>query len=222
MRRLRLTRDERSAVFRGDDRALRRSRRPKTEPGEVHILASTRGGRQVVDRETGATVEIPRKPTVWIEIHQVELRRGEWLVRFGIHDERQPLRRLAPTPGPYSEPSLKTRLRKPRSERGEPWTAETERGYGAGRAAIDPLEAVDDATLAVFATQARQNRLAFRAAIAAEDEAVIEELRRRRERAIRDRLRETLSNLQPDAQTELLAAIEREIVQAETGFDAAA
>jgi len=158
---LKLTRAERRAIFNGDYRALKRPNKPAVKAGQVHVLSWTRGGRQVVDRETGAMVEVPRKPTVWIEFKEPELRSGEWLVRFSAHDEREPLRLLAATPGPPSEGGLRTRQRAPekvpqRGEEHESWTTETERGYsGSGRRAVDHLQAVDDETLVEFATVAR-------------------------------------------------------------------
>jgi hypothetical protein len=209
---LSLTRQERSAIFRGDDRALRRVRRPAVRAGDRIVLSYSRGGRQVVDRETGATVEIPREPTVWIEVRKPELRGSYWLVRFAICDRRQPIRRLGATPGPHSSPALKTRLRtaeRARKQPIEPWTPETERGYSGGKMAIDPLEAVGDDVLAEFSAIARRNSAAY----AAEQMEASGELRRRRERAVRSRLREALASLQPEGQLELLAAIEREIEQ---------
>lgn len=206
---MKLRAEERTAIFRGDYRALRRKTKPPIKGGEVKVLSWTRGGRQVVDRESGATVEIPRKPTVWVEFKAPELSDGEWIIRFTAHDEREPLRLLASTPGP-STPGLKTRQRKPedvpkRGEQREPWTKETERGYiGTSVRAIDPAEGVDDEALRAYSTEARANFAQFRVELR-------EDVRRKRERAIRDRLRETLKGLDPYGQVELLAAIERAI-----------
>lgn len=158
---MKLTLAERRAIYRGDYRALRRPQKPKINAGQVHVLAWTKGGKQIVDYETGATVEIPKKPTIWIVFSEPELRDGEWLVRFTAYDEREPTRMLAPTPGPPTEGGLKTRWRNPesvtkRGEEREPWTPESERGYGASaRRAVDPLQAVDDEALTEFATVAR-------------------------------------------------------------------
>lgn len=72
---------------------------------------------------------------------------------------------------------------------------------------IDPEASVDDPdTLSRFETEGRLSRLQQR-----EDRQTAKEVRRKRERAIRDRLRETLSGLEPLAQTELLASIEQTI-----------
>lgn len=158
---MKLTRSERRAVFNGDYRALRRPSKPGVKAGETRVLSWTRGGRQIVDRDTGATVEIPRKPTVWIEFKEPELRDGEWLIRYVPHDQREPLRLLGATPGPPSEAGLKTRWRPPsnvpaRGEQHESWTPETERGYGSsGQRAIDHGEGVDDDTLRGYSADAR-------------------------------------------------------------------
>lgn len=216
-----LTRAERRAIFRGDHRALRRDRRPAVKGGDSLVLAWTRRSRQVVDRETGAVVEIPREPTVWIEFREPELREGTWLIRFVVRDARQPLRLLGAAPSPRSAPGLKTRWRDaddvpPRGEHHEPWTPETERGYVAGgRAAIDSAEAVDDETLRGFVARARHDRAEFERELAEESKEMEEEARRKKERAIRDRLRETLKDLPPEGQVSLLAAIEREIKNAQ-------
>jgi len=188
------------------------------EAGDCIVLAWSRGGRQVIDRQSGATVDVPRRPTIWIEIREPELRDGIWLIRYAIRDRREPLRRLAPVPGPRSS-GLRTRQRPAeavprRGEAREPWTPETERGYGAGRVAIDQLEAVDDATLSAFAAEARRKRTESLEALGKESQEMSEELRRKRERAVRDRLRQTLIELHPDRQMELLATLEREILSA--------
>lgn len=218
---MKLTPTERAAIFRGDHRALKRSRRPQVKDGQKHVLSWTRGGRQVVDRETGAVVEIPRKPTVWIEFMEPELRGREWIVQIIAYDEREPIRRLGATPGPPSEAGLKTRGRAPeevkaKGERTESWTDETERGYtGSGRTAIDPSEGVDDAALTRYATEGRNDRAEFRRELEAEQAELSEETRRRKENAIKRRLRDALGNLPPGQQVALLAVLDREIVRAE-------
>jgi len=218
---MRLTRAERRAIFDGDHRALHRDRRPPVKAGSTLVLSWTKRTRYVVDRDTGAVIEIPRRPTIWIEFKEPELRDGAWLLQFVVHDERQPLRLLGATPSPRSAPGLKTRWRDSddvveRGEHEESWTPETERGYVAGgRAAIDPAEAVDDETLRGFSARARHDRAEFQKELAEENTEMEEEARRKRERAVRDRLRETLKSLPPEGQVSLLAAIERELQKAQ-------
>lgn len=160
---LTLTTEERKAIFRGDHRALKRPSKPDVKGGDNHILSWTRGGRQIVDRSTGATIDIPRKPAVWIELKEPALKEGIWVIQFIAHDDRQPLRLLGSTPGPAGEAGLKTRWRNPLQvprvgERTESWSLESERGYtGSGRAAIDPAEGVDDESLRTFSARARIN-----------------------------------------------------------------
>lgn len=219
---MKLTTEERKAIFSGDHRALKRKNKPDVKAGDKLILSWTRGGRQIVDRGTGQTIEIPRKPTIWIECMEPELREGGWVVRIIGHDERQPLRLLASTPGPKQEAGLKTRWRNPdrvpkRGEERESWTLETARGYsGSGRTAIDPAEGVDDDCLRTFAAQGVNRRCEFREKMAADSAELRVETRRKQERAVRDRLREAIRQLTPEAQVELMARIELEIRNAST------
>ena len=165
---MKLKPEERKAIFAGDNRALRRKEQPEVREGQTLVLAWSRGGKQFVERNEEArkkaaaagaklTIDIPRKPTLWIEMAEPRLRDGEWLIEFKINDHREPMRLLAPPPSPKREPGLKTRWRPPeqvpkRGKEREYFTAETERGYGAGgRSAVDEREGVDDATLAEYA-----------------------------------------------------------------------
>lgn len=214
---LTLTQDERKAIFRGDHRALKRPTKPDVKAGDKRVLSWTRGGRQIVDRETGATIEIPRKPTVWIEFKQPELRDGEWIAQFIARDIREPTRYLGSTPGPPTEAGLKTRWRSPEAvaDRGEAissWTQESERGYtGSGRTAIDPAEGVDDGTLETFSAQARNTHVEFKRELETEKREMKLDARKKWERGVRSRLSETLAAMTPDEQVNLLARIEQEL-----------
>jgi hypothetical protein len=158
----RLVPGEKKAIRAGDTRALRREQKPKVKDGQILVLVWSKGGKQFVERshrdrekaaEAGAvlTIDIPRKPTLWIELAEPRLKGGEWLVEFRINDHREPTRLLAPPPSPPREPGLKTRWREKVPKRGqqeERFTPETERGYGGGgKSATDEREAVDDAYL---------------------------------------------------------------------------
>lgn len=215
MTKLTLSKDERRGIFAGSDRALRRAIRPKIKAGDSLILAWSRGGKQIVDYDSGETIEIPRKPTVWIEFRAPELRDGTWLLGFSIQDVRQSTRHLAATPGPRRQAGLKTRWEDgsnvpAKGEETERWTAETARGYtGSARAAIDTLEGVGDDDLQTFAAQARNARAEFRQELEVEQVELRAEARRRRERDIRRRIREKLEQLSPVAQVEFMAKLER-------------
>lgn len=145
----RLTREERKRIFAGDSTAIRRKERPDIEPGAQIVLSWTRGGRHIVDRENGATIDLPRIPTLWIHITERRRQEGEWLVRFRIEDRREAERFVHRAPSGRRAVGLKTRLRPkeevPRREAPESFTSETERGYAAtGRGAVDELSAVPD------------------------------------------------------------------------------
>lgn len=201
---IKLTRDERRAIFAGDYRALKRKSRPTVKAGNKLVLSWTRRSRHVADRATGTVVEIPRKPAVWIEFREPEVKDGIWLIRFSAHDGRQPLRLLGGTPSPRAD----------NDEAG--WTPDTERGYvGSARAAIDLVEAEDDETLRGRAAEARCDRAEFRRELEEQNADLAAEARRKRERAIRDRLSVTLKGLRPEAQLALMAAVEQALQRAD-------
>jgi hypothetical protein len=169
---LHLTRKERSQVFAGTLNVLRRPKRPDLEPGETFVVSSTRARKQIVDRDNGATVDIPRQPNLWITVKGWKLKDGEWEAPVSIHDVREPTRRLAAPPGGHSrQAGLRTRSgqtvdaegqTRPRripakGEEVEHFTAESERGYGgSATTAIDEAAAVDDATLDEFTRRVQQ------------------------------------------------------------------
>jgi hypothetical protein len=149
-----LTRDERRRIYQADYTALKRPEKPDVEPGDTIVLSWTRGVKQVVDRDTGATIEVPRIPTFWIEVTEIIRHTDEWVVRFKVEDRREPNRVLmAGTPGVKRQAGLKTRWRKPKDvppkgTQTESWTAESERGYGSGgKATLDDVTAVSDGWL---------------------------------------------------------------------------
>jgi len=186
---VKLTRDERKAAFAGSLNVLRRPEKPDQETGAKVVISETRGGRHVVDRETGATIDLPRQPRLWIVIKGWHLKQGEteWQTDVVIHDLRETNRELASGIGGHPrEAGLKTRSgtqvvhrdgkievqlkRVPtKEEQRENWTPETERGYGGGSArGLDqrdtegqhvPATAVDDATLNRFAADAEMPNL---------------------------------------------------------------
>lgn len=80
---------------------------------------------------------------------------------------------------------------------------------------VDPEAPITDpVTLKRYAAQGRLSK--------AQREANAEEAQRKRERAVRERLRETMKGLTPEAQVSLLAGIEREIVRASNTSERAA
>jgi hypothetical protein len=148
-----LTRQERKAIFAGTLKVLRRSSKPDQEAGSEIVVSSTRGGRQVIDRETGKTVDLPRVSRLWITVKGWHLRAGqtEWETEITIHDRREDNRQLASggIGGMQRPAGLKTRWgtevihrdgkvevsdkHVPKTgEQRENWTPETERGYGGG------------------------------------------------------------------------------------------
>lgn len=175
---MRLTREERKAIFRGKLTRLQRAEKPDQEAGTKIVVSSTKGGRQIVDRQTGETIEVPRQPRLWIVIKGWHLKAGqtEWETAVEIVDLREQNRVLANGIGGVPrEPGLKTRWGtrvvhaegkvevRPKNvptkdEQHENWTPETERGYGGSdeleRCDFDgslvPSSGVDDATIANF------------------------------------------------------------------------
>lgn len=148
---LQLTRQERKEIFAGTLKVLRRPSKPEQEAGAKIIISSTRGGRHILDRPTGATIAIPRQPRLWIVIKGWHLKQGstEWETDVAIHDQREENRELASGSigGMPREAGLKTRwgtkvihragkvvvepkLVPTKEQQQENWTPETERGYG--------------------------------------------------------------------------------------------
>lgn len=199
---MKLAKEERAQVFAGTLKVLRRpSPKPDLEPGEVLIVSSTRGGKQIVDRATGATVEIKPQPRLWITIKGWHLKAGdsEWETDVTIVDLRETHRVLSSGIGGHPrEAGLRTRsgtrvvhrdgkvVTKPKTvpsveQQKEHWTPETERGYGGSdeleycesTGTMVPAAAVDDATLKRYADQAMMKNLR------------LQEDRRKREKGMR-------------------------------------
>lgn len=159
-----LTREERKGIFAGTLKVLRRKDKPDQEAGTEIVVSSTRGGKQVVERDATkrqalldqgkeVVIDVPSQPRLWIVIKGWHLRAGqsEWETEIAIRDIREQNRALANGVGGMpKEPGLKTRwgttvandgsVREKRvltkAEQHENWTPETERGYG-GRNAME-------------------------------------------------------------------------------------
>jgi hypothetical protein len=186
--RFKLTSAERAQVFDGTLKVLRRpSPKPDLEPGEQLVVSQTRGGKQVVDRDTGATVQIEPVPRLWITIKGWHLKAGdsEWETDVTIVDLRERHRVLSNGIGGHPRPAgLRTRsgtrvvhrggkvVTRPKTvpsvaQQKEHWTPETERGYGGSdeleycetTGTMVPAAAVDDATLKRFADEAMMKNL---------------------------------------------------------------
>jgi hypothetical protein len=150
---VRLTREERKAIYAGSEVALKRECKPDCKAGDTLVLGWSGGGKQFLDRRhedrvanEGRTIDVPRKPTLWIRFSEPaeRVRDGvtEWVVEFERFDHREPTRLLA------------------RSGGSDAYTPESERGYGGdSRTAIDHLEAVDDETLAQFVAETTPGNL---------------------------------------------------------------
>lgn len=82
------------------------------------------------------------------------------------------------------------------------------------RPEVEP-EGVDAETQRKITAQGRHNRAEFQRELAEENADLAEEIARRKEREIRDRLRHVCKGLDPDAATALLARIEQECRKAE-------
>jgi hypothetical protein len=187
---LKLTKKERHAVFAGDLKALRRSEKPDQKSGDKLVVGWTRGGRQILDRSSGATIEVPKEARLWITVKGWHLKAGstEWETAVVIHDERETHRVLANGIGGLQrETGLKTRwgtrvihsggavkvVEKhvpTKDELKENWTSETERGYGGRNefemsAEGDLVQAtgVGDDYLKAFAADAEPESLDLRA-----------------------------------------------------------
>lgn len=207
---LHLTKEERKAAFAGTLKRLKRNVKPDQGSKEKVVLSWTRGGKQIVDYDTGATVYIPRQPRLWLVIKGWHLKAGstEWETDVELVDRREQNRVLANGVGGLPrQAGLKTRWKESvdsegkvsdrqvlgKEEQHEHWTPETERGYG-GRSELErcdfngslvPSSGVDDDTLGRFSRVAEEESLKQRmklrqAAKAAAREARSAEGRKRR------------------------------------------
>lgn len=225
---LKLTREERARIFRGDYRPLVRDKDPEIKGGEKLTLSARRGGPQFVNRDEdtreqagqdgqAVTINVPAEPTVWIELKPAKRRiKGgstEWLIAFTAHDTRQEARMLGAAPSGSSSSGLRTRWKqsvdeegnpKPKPKQKESFTPESERGYASGGRVVDHLSAVDDSELERQGAEARARFSDFRQGLTDEEED-----RRRQEREFRDRFRLTMKELSPDGQVSLLAGMQR-------------
>lgn len=209
---MKLTQEERKAVFAGTLKVLRRPKKPEDqEAGHKIIVSQTRGGRHIVDRSTGETVDIPPEPRLWIALKGWHLRQGstEWETAVMIHDLREASRELAGGIGGHArEAGLKTRWgqrvvhrdgkievetkRVPtKEEQRENWTPETERGYGgsSGRGLDQrdsdgrhaPATAVNDSTLSSFAAAVEDQNIGLREKQRKRERQMDEEIKMSRE-----------------------------------------
>jgi hypothetical protein len=183
-----LTKEERHAVFAGTLKVLRRPQKP--EGVDKYVVSQTKGGLQILNREEGTTIEVPKEPRLWITFKGWHLKAGsiEWETMVVIHDERETHRVLANGIGGLQrEAGLKTRwgtrvihsggavtvVEKtvPTKEQlKEHWTSETERGYGGRNefemsAEGDLVQAtgVGDDYLKLFAADAELDSVDLRA-----------------------------------------------------------
>jgi hypothetical protein len=98
--RVKLTRDQRSAILRGERCKLEWDTRPEVEPGDELVLSRSRPQAHF-DAETETVLRAPSTPLVTIVVRKlVRSRRGMWNVLFDVLDKRQPGRYLRRTPGP--------------------------------------------------------------------------------------------------------------------------
>lgn len=160
-----LTLEQRNAIFSGDHTAIKlgpSEPKPDIEPGQVKVLAESKGGPQflarsererlkLVQRGLPLLAEVPSKPTVWIVYKQPQLKDGRWVVEFDAHDIRERVRTLAAAPAGTRQAGLKTRQKRRVSKR-QPYRekapSDADRGYGGGgHSTVDEREGVDDNTL---------------------------------------------------------------------------
>jgi len=214
---LKLSREERKAIYRGE-RKLRRLERPDINDGDTLIVAWSRGGKRVVDRETGEVAEVVRRPTIWLKFKEPEeLEDGEWLLKYAIHDEREVTRMLGSGGSSNSERELglNTRWRRPESvpdrkkqaARLEQFTPETERGYVSGGRVVDHLTCLGDDDLAILKADADARWMADHP-----EEAKAEKLRRLSNKARRLQREAERKNVDITADLEVFIARTREAI----------
>lgn len=184
---MKLTRQERTRILDGSYGPLYRKEKPDLDPGTQIVVSWTRP-RGWVDEDEQAGTWHAFKP---------EAERSMWIVVTDV------VRR---TKGGWSVYFRVVDHRQPVWYLGAT-------GYTRSRAqARDELEVpLDTKTQARVTAEAKQAHYDQRQK---DEEARLRETRRQ-ERAVRDRLRETMQGLPPPAQVQLLAAVQRLIAEAE-------
>lgn len=143
---------------------------------------------------------------VWVTILKVSWSKAHWMADYRVRDDRPRLLRAGLTP------TVTQRSQK------RHWTPNEEHGYTehAGNALPDEPEAVDDDELRRQRVKAEERWAEHRSESASDEE------RRKQERAVRQKLRETLPTLTPQAQIALLAGVKRLIEESVPELDRAA
>jgi len=141
-----LDRDRRQRLLKGDTRAFvftgdKEDRKPYgCQPGATYVLSWS---RPQYSREQGQRVEVPRQATHYIVVTDVRRhRKGGWMVRFDVVDNRERVRYLRRTP-PVMDPDAKD-------------DGNLESSYTTSR-----WQAIDDLECIPTAWQERMSREAF-------------------------------------------------------------
>lgn len=185
---MRLTPKERRAIFAGTFPTL--TCKPDQAPDPDTVI------------ELSALVRLIVKRTHRIKADRVR-------VDYIVQDERARLLRASPPAHDFRHDEL-DRRRGPDEEAIERAAEESSYTHSQAKALPGEPEAVTRKEQEAMTTEGRKRWAEHRQGTSSPEE------RRRQERAVRDRLRQTLKGLDPVAQAALLASIEREIQQAHT------
>jgi hypothetical protein len=221
---LELTKAERDRILAGDRAALKRDEDPGDVEGQTVPLRRRKAHKVPLyedakfsgqSRRIKGFQTVPEHWTMWVVLGKtIRHRKGHWQVDFTVHDERQASRtlRAGGPPGPPREPGLRTRKPEKPREKGEgvgSYTDETARGYGGGGDQALDYGGLEDDELQIIRKQADERWERHMS------EERSDELARKRERAVRQQLRETLPALDPPAQVALLEGVKRLIAEAQ-------
>lgn len=103
---MKLTRNEKAAILAGGTPQITRPTKPDLEPGTKVVLAHSKPKRYW-DETTSSVFGAPREPSAWITVTKVvRHRKGGWVVRYDITDNRQPALLMARGSGYTTDPTV--------------------------------------------------------------------------------------------------------------------
>lgn len=103
---MRLTQKERSALLAGETPTITRKVKPDIEPGDTLSIAHSKP-RRYWDETTGSVFGAPRERSAWITVTAVTRhRKGGFVVRYDVTDNREQALMLARGGGYTTDPSI--------------------------------------------------------------------------------------------------------------------
>lgn len=155
MARVKLTREERSALFAGRYPTLHREEQPEFKKGDVYVLSWSRASRYSDDE--GRVFSPPPQPLFWIRVTAIARKEDRWTVRYDVVDRRDRTHWIRRTPPAYAVEADQPDPDQDEQKRSREASAYT----STRRDAVDtysavPTDVVDEMTLTVRKKEVEQ------------------------------------------------------------------